>query len=100
MGDSEAPQLLYTTPEFIVASQSFIQDLQKLHSQSKLMRFVIDEAHCVSHWGQDFWKDYLQLEILKQEFPDVPILALTATATDVVRDDIAKRIWMQNVIYF
>ena len=55
----------------------------------KIDRFVIDEVHCVSHWGQDFRKDYLELSILKKLFPKVPILGLTATATQKVKDDIA-----------
>ncbi len=56
----------------------------------KIDRFVIDEVHCVSHWGQDFRKDYLELYRLKKEFPNVPILGLTATATHEVIEDIKK----------
>lgn len=52
------------------------------------MRFVIDEVHCVSHWGQDFRKDYLSLDNLKKDYPKVPILGLTATATEKVKEDI------------
>ena len=62
---------------------------------------MIDEVHCVSHWGQDFRKDYLHLDILKKRFPTCPILGLTATATQKVKDDIAKRLGITNkVIYF
>ena len=62
---------------------------------------MIDEVHCVSHWGQDFRKDYLHLDILKKRFPKVPILGLTATATQKVKDDMAKRLGIKNrVIYF
>ena len=55
----------------------------------------------MSHWGQDFRKDYLHLDILKKRFPKVPILGLTATATQKVKDDMAKRLGIKNrVIYF
>ena len=62
---------------------------------------MIDEVHCVSHWGQDFRKDYLNLDILKKRYPTVPLLGLTATATEKVKDDIAKRLGItKKVIYF
>jgi len=61
--------------------------------------FVIDEAHCVSDWGFDFRKDYLELKILKQQFPDVKILALTATATEKTRKDIIKQLNMECVVF-
>jgi superfamily II DNA helicase RecQ len=55
----------------------------------------------VSHWGQDFRKDYLHLDILKKRFPKVPILGLTATATEKVKEDMAKRLGItKKVIYF
>ena len=62
--------------------------MNDLYRDNKLDRFVIDEVHCVSSWGQDFRKDYLLLGKLKQNFPDVPLLGLTATATIKVKDDI------------
>ena len=62
---------------------------------------MIDEVHCVSHWGQDFRKDYLNLDVLKKRYPMVPLLGLTATATQKVKDDIAKRLGItKKVIYF
>ena len=59
-------------------------------------RFVIDEVHCVSHWGQDFRKDYLHLDLLKKRYPYVPILGLTATATIKVKEDIIERLGIRN----
>lgn len=69
-------------------SPSFIKVLEKLYAANKIDRFVIDEVHCVSNWGQDFRKDYLSLSMLKQKFPKVPILGLTATATIKVKADL------------
>ena len=61
-----------------------------MYQNKRIDRFVIDEVHCVSHWGQDFRKDYLELKCLKKDFPNVPILGLTATATKQVIEDIKK----------
>ena len=66
----------------------FIKVLEKLYAANKIDRFVIDEVHCVSNWGQDFRKDYLSLSMLKQKFPKVPIRGLTATATIKVKADL------------
>jgi bloom syndrome protein len=64
--------------------------LQTLHGRGLLSRFVIDEAHCISQWGHDFRPDYMNLNIIKGNFPDVPLMALTATATDQVVGDIMR----------
>ena len=61
-----------------------------MYQNKRIDRFVIDEVHCVPHWGQDFRKDYLELKRLKKDFPNVPILGLTATATKQVIEDIKK----------
>ncbi len=72
-----------------------------MYEQKLLNRIVIDEAHCVSQWGHDFRADYLELKRLRQMFCEVPILALTATATEEVRMDIIKQLGMKNTtIYF
>lgn len=59
-------------------------------------RFVIDEAHCISQWGHDFRPDYKKLSELRKNFPGVPIMALTATATPRVRADILHQLKMTN----
>lgn len=81
-------KLIYVTPEKITRSAAFFDLLNSLASRKMLQRFVIDEAHCVSQWGHDFRPDYKELAIFKERFPQVPIMALTATATAEVREDI------------
>eukprot|EP01127_Copromyxa_protea_P008025 TRINITY_DN1828_c0_g1_i1.p1 TRINITY_DN1828_c0_g1~~TRINITY_DN1828_c0_g1_i1.p1 ORF type:complete len:1055 (-),score=202.32 TRINITY_DN1828_c0_g1_i1:52-3216(-) len=81
-------RLLFVTPEKLAASEGLVNVLQNLAARDGLERFVIDEAHCVSQWGHDFRSDYIKLSMLKQRFPRVPILAMTATATAKVRGDI------------
>ncbi|XP_045112964.1 Bloom syndrome protein homolog isoform X2 [Portunus trituberculatus] len=85
-------KLLYVTPEKISASQKFTDLLERLYNHQRLSRFVIDEAHCVSDWGHDFRPDYKKLKILRERFPGVPLMALTATATPRVRVDILHQL--------
>lgn len=59
-----------------------------MYKDNKIDRFVIDEVHCLSQWGQDFRSDYLKLENLRKNYPSVPILGLTATATIKVKEDL------------
>jgi RecQ family ATP-dependent DNA helicase len=100
-------KLLFCTPEKLAKSSTLNEALLALYegrhpvtNQRLLARFVIDEAHCVSEWGHDFRKDYLELSRLRRDFPDVQIMALTATATPTVRDDISRVLGMKNVSNF
>ncbi|KAL3866614.1 hypothetical protein ACJMK2_043898 [Sinanodonta woodiana] len=93
-------KLLYVTPEKISASEKLISVLDNLYSRKVLDRFVIDEAHCVSQWGHDFRPDYKKLYILREKFPGVPMMALTATATMRVRKDITHQLRMRDSKWF
>jgi ATP-dependent DNA helicase RecQ len=84
-------KLLYVAPERL--NQEFITNfLVDLHQEVGIACFAIDEAHCVSEWGHDFRPDYRKLSQLREYFPKVPFLGLTATATDRVRQDIIKQL--------
>lgn len=89
-----AIKLLYLTPEKLSASQKLSAALTALYGRGLLSRFVIDEAHCVSQWGHDFRPDYKKLRVLRSNYPKVPTMALTATATNRVRTDILYQLGM------
>ncbi|XP_058795106.1 recQ-like DNA helicase Blm [Phymastichus coffea] len=93
-------RLIYVTPEKISSSSKFTSTLNFLYQRGKLVRFVIDEVHCVSQWGHDFRPDYKKLYMLRQRFPDVPLMALTATATQRVRCDILHQLNLQSPKWF
>jgi ATP-dependent DNA helicase RecQ len=84
-------KLLYVSPEKLL-SNGFLQYIKK----QKISLFAIDEAHCVSVWGNDFRPEYVKLSVLKNEFPDVPTIALTATADHATQTDIIKQLKLKN----
>lgn len=86
-------RLVYASPEYLSGSNG--KDLLK-RLENKLTLIAIDEAHCVSQWGHDFRPDYRKLGEIRAIIPKVPILAVTATATSHVREDIAKMLHMRN----
>lgn len=83
--------LLYIAPERLVQQRTL-----NMFNQREPALFAIDEAHCVSQWGHDFRSDYLQLNLLHENFPHVPRIALTATADDRTRLEIVKRLQLQD----
>ncbi|KAF7892862.1 uncharacterized protein EAF02_000400 [Botrytis sinoallii] len=89
-------ELLYVTPEMINKSNAIQSKLDDLYAKKRLARIVIDEAHCVSQWGHDFRPDYKNLHELRERYPGVPFIALTATATERVKQDVIHNLGMQN----
>ena len=79
--------LLYVAPERLTTA-----GFQRLLSQSSLALFAIDEAHCISQWGHDFRPEYLQISTILKQFPEIPIIALTATADLVTRKEILEKL--------
>jgi len=88
-------KLLYVAPERLVAD-SFLEFLDQIQTEIGIAAFAIDEAHCVSEWGHDFRPEYRQLQQLRSRYPNVPIAALTATATERVRQDILEQLHLRS----
>ncbi|GAB2559413.1 DNA helicase RecQ [Spirosoma areae] len=88
-------KLLYVSPEKLL-TESFLHFLKRI----TISLIAIDEAHCISSWGHDFRPEYTQLHILKEKFPNVPTIALTATADKLTRHDIATRLGMNDPAVF
>lgn len=92
-------KLVYITPERI-DNNIFRVTLRDLADRGQISLFAIDEAHCISQWGHDFRLSYTRLSYLKQTFPHVPMIALTATATPRVKEDIQQYLRLENHAYF
>jgi len=88
-------KLLYVAPERLLGER-FLPFLDKVRSHIGISAFAIDEAHCVSEWGHDFRPEYRQMKQLRKRYPDIPLLALTATATSRVRQDIIQQLTLQE----
>jgi RecQ family ATP-dependent DNA helicase len=88
-------RLLYVTPEYCTLDY-FRKLLRVVHEQRELARIAVDEAHCISEWGHDFRPSFKELSFFKREFPDVPIIACTATATSRVRDDVISTLQLDR----
>ena len=86
--ENYAKNIIYTTPETLEKNDEFFENLKLLEECGRLTRFVIDEAHCISMWGNDFRGSYRKLSDIKSNFKKIPIMALTATATNQTRSDI------------
>ena len=87
-------------PEKFSRSGSLLRLLHSLEQKGCLQRFVVDESHCVSMWGHDFRKDYLELGRIKQEFPSIPVMALTATASQQVQEHIVSVLQLRSPVRF
>ena len=83
-------KLLYISPEKLLAEANYL--LRDMH----ISLFAIDEAHCISQWGHDFRPEYAQMGILHQQFPHVPIIALTATADKITREEIIRQLHLNH----
>ncbi|KAK7252557.1 hypothetical protein RIF29_36597 [Crotalaria pallida] len=93
-------KVLYVTPEKISKSKRFMSKLEKCNHAGRLSLISIDEAHCCSQWGHDFRPDYKNLGILKTQFPNVPMVALTATATQRVQNDLVEMLRIPRCVKF
>jgi ATP-dependent DNA helicase RecQ len=90
-----ALDLLYVSPERLA-----MPNCLDLLRRCRIALFAIDEAHCISQWGHDFRRDYQTLGVLKRSFPDTPLMALTATADEPTRRDIAERLHLESAPLF
>ncbi|MHB1116933.1 DNA helicase RecQ [Sideroxydans sp.] len=92
-------KLLYVAPERLM-TEGFLNQLERLQQERLIGLFAIDEAHCVSQWGHDFRPEYRALTVLHERFPDVPRIALTATADAPTRREIIERLALEQAQQF
>ena len=90
-----AYKLLYLAPERLVQEETWPW-IERLQQRQGITRWVVDEAHCISEWGHDFRPEYRQLDQVRQRLPQIPVTALTATATDRVRADIVRQLALRD----
>lgn len=93
-------QLLYVTPEMLSKSQAIVNAFGRLYDKGQLARLVVDEAHCVSQWGHDFRPDYKAIGDVRRQFPQLPVIALTATATENVKVDVMHNLGIDGCEVF
>ncbi|KAG9509552.1 ATP-dependent DNA helicase Q1, partial [Fragariocoptes setiger] len=101
MLDYNSPlKMIYVTPEKLAKSKLLMAQIEKMYHADRFSRLVIDEVHCCSQWGHDFRKDYKYLSIFKRQFPNTPILGLTATATNEVILDLQQILNIEGCYVF
>jgi ATP-dependent DNA helicase RecQ len=93
-----ALDLVYIAPERLVGERT-LRLLSECHANGRLALFAIDEAHCVSQWGHDFRPEYGQLSLLRERFPGVPRIALTATADVPTRSEIVEKLLVDGRVF-
>ncbi|CAN7996798.1 unnamed protein product [Ixodes hexagonus] len=99
MDNKKSPiKLIYVTPEKMAKSKRFMAKLEKAYQKGCFSRLAIDEVHCCSQWGHDFRPDYRYLGIMKRQFPKVPILGLTATASASIVADVQKMLSIEHSV--
>jgi ATP-dependent DNA helicase RecQ len=91
-------RLLYISPERL-GDERFLTLLDLLYLDRKINLFAVDEAHCISQWGSDFRRDYRRLGRLRESYPEVPVMALTATANQEVREDIIEQLKIDGATF-
>jgi len=91
--------MLYTTPETIDTNIYFINILKELYENILITRFVIDEAHTLSTWGNNFRKSYLSLKNLKTDYNNIPIMVLTATASEIIKHNIKNVLNIKDCVF-
>lgn len=92
MIDNPEYSMIYTTPETIDKNSDFFGNLKELHNRGLLNKFIIDESHCISTYGNDFRKSYRRLSILKQEFPNTPIMSISGSITPTIKSDVISQL--------